>query len=135
MAYKGKTHLTFIFKASQADVAEGDRLFASHNRWMAKTHHREGPKALLTYNVSKGADPATPSTRVPLRAGRPSTCWTKSTESGRYRGSLAAGHVRLGRFPGVHGVGTEVRDAGPTLRKRCDMKESSQLPATVEPLF
>jgi hypothetical protein len=39
MAYTGKTHLTFIFKASQADVAEGDRLFASHNQWMAKTHH------------------------------------------------------------------------------------------------
>lgn len=56
MAYKGKTHLTFIFKASPADVAEGDRLFASHNTWMAKTHQREGPKALLTYNVSKGGD-------------------------------------------------------------------------------
>ena len=58
MAYKGKTHLTFIFKASPADVAEGDRLFASHNAWMAKTHHREGLKALLTYNVSKGGDPS-----------------------------------------------------------------------------
>ena len=58
MAYKGKTHLTFIFKADPANVAEGDRLFASHNEWMAKTHHREGEKALLTYNVSKGSDPS-----------------------------------------------------------------------------
>ena len=58
MAYKGKTHLTFIFKADPSDVAEGDRLFASHNEWMAKTHHRQGEKALLTYNVSKGADPS-----------------------------------------------------------------------------
>ena len=31
MAYKGKTHLLFIFRANPADVAEGDRLFASHN--------------------------------------------------------------------------------------------------------
>ena len=58
MAYKGKKHLTFIFRANPADVAEGDRLFASHNEWMAKTHHREGEKALLTYNVSKGGDPS-----------------------------------------------------------------------------
>jgi hypothetical protein len=58
MAYKGKTHLTFIFKANPSDVAEGDRLFASHNEWMAKTHHRQGERALLTYNVSKGSDPS-----------------------------------------------------------------------------
>ena len=56
MAYIGKTHLTFIFKADAANVAEGDRLFKSHNEWMQKTHHRDGEKALLTYNVSKGAD-------------------------------------------------------------------------------
>ena len=56
MAYKGKAHITFIFKAKAEDVAEADRLFASHNNWMAKTHHRDGDKALLTYNVSKGND-------------------------------------------------------------------------------
>lgn len=56
MSYQGKTHLTFIFKAAATEVAEGDRLFASHNEWMAKTHHRDGEKALLTYNVSKGDD-------------------------------------------------------------------------------
>jgi len=31
MAYVGKTHLTFILRAAPADVAEGDRLFKSHN--------------------------------------------------------------------------------------------------------
>ena len=56
MDYRGKIHLNFVFKADQADVAEGDRLFASHNIWIAKTHHRDGDKALLTYNVSKGDD-------------------------------------------------------------------------------
>ena len=60
MDYRGKVHLTFIFKTDPANVAEGDRLFASHNAWMAKTHHREGDKALLTYNVSKGGDPSNP---------------------------------------------------------------------------
>jgi hypothetical protein len=60
MDYRGKVHLTFIFKTDPANVAEGDRLFASHNAWMARTHHREGDKALLTYNVSKGADPSNP---------------------------------------------------------------------------
>jgi len=58
MDYRGKIHLNLVFKADQADVAEGDRLFASHNNWMAKTHHRDGDKALLAYNVSKGDDPS-----------------------------------------------------------------------------
>lgn len=58
MANKGKMQITMIFKANPADVAEGDRLFASHNEWIAKTHHRDGDKALLTYNVSKGSDPS-----------------------------------------------------------------------------
>ncbi len=58
MDYRGKIHLNLVFKADQADVAEGDRLFASHNIWIAKTHHRDGDKALLTYNVSKGDDPS-----------------------------------------------------------------------------
>ena len=56
MDYRGKVHLNFVFKANAEDVAEGDRLFARHNAWMARTHHREGNKALLTYNVSKGDD-------------------------------------------------------------------------------
>lgn len=60
MDYRGKVHLTFIFKTDPANVAEGDRLFASHNAWMARTHHRDGEKALLTYNVSKGEDPSNP---------------------------------------------------------------------------
>ena len=60
MDYRGKVHLNFVFKARPEDVAEGDRLFASHNAWMVKTHHREGNKALLSYNVSKGADLSNP---------------------------------------------------------------------------
>jgi hypothetical protein len=58
--YRGKVHLTFILKVDPEDVAEGDRLFASHGEWMTRTHHRDGEKALLAYNVSKGEDPSNP---------------------------------------------------------------------------
>jgi hypothetical protein len=34
-------------------VAEGDRIYRSHIDWMKGTHHHEGPKALISYDVSK----------------------------------------------------------------------------------
>ena len=81
MDYRGKVHLTFIFKTDPANVAEGDRLFASHNAWMAKTHHREGDKALLTYTVSKGADPSNPLDPARHPREKPSTCLMRSTRA------------------------------------------------------
>ncbi len=56
MSHQGKTQITFIFTARPEQVAEGDRLFASHAEWMAKTHHRDGDLALLRYNVVKGPE-------------------------------------------------------------------------------
>jgi hypothetical protein len=53
MAQKGKIQFTFVIIASPEQVAEGDRLFKSHEPWMESTHHRNGDKALLSYNVSK----------------------------------------------------------------------------------
>ena len=53
MSQKGKIQLTFIIIAPPDQVAEGDRLFASHAPWMEATHHRSGDKALLSYDVSK----------------------------------------------------------------------------------
>ena len=55
MSHKGKIQLMFIFVAPPDQVAEGDRIFRSHGPWMEATHHREGDKALLSYNVSKAA--------------------------------------------------------------------------------
>ena len=46
--------VTSICPADQA--AEGDRLYRSHIDWMKATHHREGPRALLSYDVSKTPD-------------------------------------------------------------------------------
>ena len=41
-------------------VAEGDRLFASHAKWMRNTHARDGEKALLLYNLVKGPELSNP---------------------------------------------------------------------------
>jgi hypothetical protein len=60
MAHKGKTQLTFVISCPPALEAEGDRLFALHAKWMEKTHHREGDKALLSYSVSKASELSNP---------------------------------------------------------------------------
>jgi len=59
MSHLGKTHLVIMFTVAAEDVAEGDRLFASHGEWM-KGHPREGDVALLDYSVSKGPELSNP---------------------------------------------------------------------------
>lgn len=56
MAHRGKTQLTVVITAPPDQVAEGDRIFQSHAPWMKSTHHRDGDKALLSYDVSKGPE-------------------------------------------------------------------------------
>ena len=56
MAHKGKTHLLITFVVPPEKEAAVDRLVASHGAWMAEGHHRQGPKALLSYNFSKGPE-------------------------------------------------------------------------------
>lgn len=60
MANNGRTQLTFVIIAPPDQVKEGDRIFASHAPWMKSTHHRDGDKALLTYNVSKAPELSNP---------------------------------------------------------------------------
>ena len=60
MSHKGKVQITIMFTASPDLVAEGDRLFDSHAKWMEETHYREGDKALLSYNIVKGSELSTP---------------------------------------------------------------------------
>jgi quinol monooxygenase YgiN len=60
MSQKGKIRLAFIITAPASEVAEGDRLFASHITWMQRTHHRTGEKALLSYDVSKAPELSNP---------------------------------------------------------------------------
>lgn len=60
MANEGKCQLLITFVATPDKVSEVDRLVASHRAWMAETHHREGSKALLSYDFSKGPELAHP---------------------------------------------------------------------------
>jgi len=59
MSSIGKSHLVIMFTVGADDVAEGDRLFASHGEFM-KGHTREGDGALLEYSVSKGPELSNP---------------------------------------------------------------------------
>jgi len=56
MAEKGKTQLVITFVATPDKVSEIDRLVESHGSWMAKTHYRDGSKALRSYNFAKGPE-------------------------------------------------------------------------------
>jgi hypothetical protein len=49
----GKIKLTFVIVAPGNLSDEGKQLFLSHAAWMKATHHRTGPKALLSYDVSE----------------------------------------------------------------------------------
>jgi hypothetical protein len=60
MKYNDKTQLALIIIAPPDQVAEGDRIFKSHRAWMEATHYRDGEKALLSYNVSKGPELSNP---------------------------------------------------------------------------
>jgi hypothetical protein len=59
MSHIGKAHLVVMFTVGPDEVAEGDRIFASHGEWM-KGHPREGDVALHDSTVSKGPELANP---------------------------------------------------------------------------
>ena len=60
MSHKGKIQLTIIFTATPDMVGEGDRIWGSHAAWMEKSHYRDGNKALLLYNLSRGPELSNP---------------------------------------------------------------------------
>ncbi len=60
MSHKGKVQLTIISTATPDMVAEGDRIWSSHAAWMEKSHYRDGNKALLIYNLSRGPELSNP---------------------------------------------------------------------------
>jgi hypothetical protein len=55
MAHMGKAHIAVMWTVGPDDVAEGDRLFAAHGKWMTG-HTRQGDKALRGYTISKGPE-------------------------------------------------------------------------------
>jgi hypothetical protein len=76
MAHKGKIQLLFVIVAPPDLAEEGDRLFRSHAPWMEATHHREGEKALLSYNVAKAPELSNP--MDPSSAPTGNTCFILS---------------------------------------------------------
>jgi hypothetical protein len=59
MADTGRTNIVVMWTAGPDEVAEGDRIFESHVKWMTG-HPREGDTALLSYMISKGPELANP---------------------------------------------------------------------------
>ena len=84
MAHKGKTQLMLFIVAPPDQAEEGDRLFRSHAPWMEATHHRDGDKALLSYNLSRTPELSNP--MDPSSAPTGNTCFILSeiyeTEAG-----------------------------------------------------
>jgi hypothetical protein len=67
MSEVGKTHIVVMWTVEPDDVAEGDRIFESHGKWMTG-HSRQGDTALLDYSISKG-----PELENPLDPNSPET--------------------------------------------------------------
>ena len=57
---EGKIQLIIVAVANEEQTVEGKRLFTSHAPWMKSTHHQEGDKALLRYNVSMAPELSNP---------------------------------------------------------------------------
>jgi hypothetical protein len=55
MSDNGKTNIVVMWTVGPDDVAEGDRIFASHVEFM-KDHPREGEEQLISYKISKGPE-------------------------------------------------------------------------------
>ena len=59
MSNIGKTHIIIMWTVGPDNVAEMDRIVASHGQWMTG-HPRAGDTALLSYSISKGPELANP---------------------------------------------------------------------------
>jgi hypothetical protein len=62
MSETGRTNIVVMWVVGPDEVAEGDRIFTSHAKWMTG-HPRSGEEALLSYTISKGpelSDPVDP---------------------------------------------------------------------------
>lgn len=57
---EGKVQLIVVAVANAEQTIEGNRLFETHKPWMMSTHHKEGDKALLRYNVSTAPELSNP---------------------------------------------------------------------------
>ena len=59
MSDVGKTNIVVMWTVGPEEVAEGDRIFESHAKWLTG-HSRDGETALLSYKISKGPELSNP---------------------------------------------------------------------------
>ncbi|MGB3729919.1 MAG: hypothetical protein WBA70_11800 [Thermodesulfobacteriota bacterium] len=57
MSTIGNTQITITFICPADQVAEGERIFESHAKWMKETHHRSGELELLRFMNGKDSYP------------------------------------------------------------------------------
>jgi quinol monooxygenase YgiN len=81
MSHQDKVQLTIVFTATPDLVAEGERIFNSHAAWMERTHHRDGDQALLSYDLSKGAELSNPLDPSSEPTGNTQFCLSEVYES------------------------------------------------------
>ena len=60
MSQSGKIQLVILITATPEQSEEGYRIFQDHVGWMGRTHHQDGEKALLNYNVSMAPELSNP---------------------------------------------------------------------------
>ncbi|MCG7587630.1 hypothetical protein [Photobacterium sp. OFAV2-7] len=60
MSHKDKVMIAMQVIASADNVAEGERLFASHAKFMEETHHKDGELAMLSYNIASSPEYVNP---------------------------------------------------------------------------
>ena len=60
MSQQGNIQFLILFSVPPEHLEEGDRIFESHAKWMERTHHKEGKKALLRYNFSAAPESKNP---------------------------------------------------------------------------
>ena len=60
MGHLNKIQLAVVMIVPADQLKEADRIFRSHAAWMEATHHRDGAKALLSYNLSRRPELSNP---------------------------------------------------------------------------
>lgn len=60
MSHQGKVQYTSVLIVPPELVDDVERMFESHASWMEETHHREGDRALLLYNVARAPERSNP---------------------------------------------------------------------------
>ena len=74
MSHTGNTQLVLTFTVDEDQVAEGDRIWSTHNDWMVEHYPNEGAHGLLGFNLAKAPERSNPVDPTSEPTGR--TCYT-----------------------------------------------------------